>query len=228
MSSSLVSLNTHHVGERCTLNLSRAQTSSRWWYGSRRGRSQLRCRPRLLTMIQNYELYIIDICDFGDVTLEIIGERSGDVLCSPIKSVSVLVSVMQWHNGESIRASLQSEVWAGHSGPVVNVSDRGRHVTSSSLVPLKIRRVGERCIENLSRAQTSSRGCGVVVRRGGCQLRCHPRHLTMVENGEVHRKKRPQRTEQHDVNIHSLTHLGLSKGGHFEMSWMSIVGSRPT
>ncbi|GFX40416.1 hypothetical protein TNCV_4320491 [Trichonephila clavipes] len=34
-----------------------------------------------------------------DVTLEIIGERSGDVLCS-IKAVSVLMPVIQWWNGE--------------------------------------------------------------------------------------------------------------------------------
>ncbi|GFT19653.1 uncharacterized protein TNCV_2535171 [Trichonephila clavipes] len=40
-------------------------------------------------------------------------------------------------------------------------------VTSSSLVPLKTRRVGQRCTLNLSRAETSSRWCGVVVRRGG-------------------------------------------------------------
>ncbi|GFU54904.1 hypothetical protein TNCV_1464121 [Trichonephila clavipes] len=26
----------------------------------------------------------------------------------------------------------------------------------------------------------SSRWCGVVVRRGGCKLRCRPRHLTML------------------------------------------------
>ncbi|GFV95354.1 uncharacterized protein TNCV_4573561 [Trichonephila clavipes] len=39
-------------------------------------------------------------------------------------------------------------------------------VTSSSPVPLKSRRVGQRCTLNLSRAQTSSRWCGVVVRRG--------------------------------------------------------------
>ncbi|GFU72011.1 uncharacterized protein TNCV_1368841 [Trichonephila clavipes] len=42
-------------------------------------------------------------------------------------------------------------------------------VTSSSPVPLKTRRVGQRCTLNLSRAETSSRWCGVVVRRGGCQ-----------------------------------------------------------
>ncbi|GFU34636.1 uncharacterized protein TNCV_1993551 [Trichonephila clavipes] len=39
-------------------------------------------------------------------------------------------------------------------------------VTGSSLVPLKIRHVGQRCTLNLSRAETSSRWCGVVVRRG--------------------------------------------------------------
>ncbi|GFW73585.1 uncharacterized protein TNCV_1540401 [Trichonephila clavipes] len=51
---------------------------------------------------------------------------------------------------------------------VVKVSDHGRHVMSSSPVSLKTRRVGERCMLNLSRAQTSSRWCGVVVRKGRC------------------------------------------------------------
>ncbi|GFW62525.1 glucose dehydrogenase [Trichonephila clavipes] len=40
-------------------------------------------------------------------------------------------------------------------------------VTGSSPVPLKTRRVGQRCTLNLSRAEMSSRWCGVVVRRGG-------------------------------------------------------------
>ncbi|GFW50847.1 uncharacterized protein TNCV_3591291 [Trichonephila clavipes] len=40
-------------------------------------------------------------------------------------------------------------------------------VTGSSPVPLKTRRVGQRCTLNLSRAETSSRWCGGVVRRGG-------------------------------------------------------------
>ncbi|GFY30197.1 uncharacterized protein TNCV_3091041 [Trichonephila clavipes] len=40
-------------------------------------------------------------------------------------------------------------------------------VTSSSPVPLKTRRVGQRCTLNLSRAEMSSRWCGVVVMRGG-------------------------------------------------------------
>ncbi|GFX43464.1 uncharacterized protein TNCV_4874841 [Trichonephila clavipes] len=42
---------------------------------------------------------------------------------------------------------------------------------------------------NLSRAETPSRWCGVVVRRGGGQLRCRPRHLTMVQNYVVRRQK---------------------------------------
>ncbi|GFV46554.1 uncharacterized protein TNCV_3161111 [Trichonephila clavipes] len=39
-------------------------------------------------------------------------------------------------------------------------------VTSSSPAPLKTHRVGQRCPLYLSRAETSSRWCGVVVRRG--------------------------------------------------------------
>ncbi|GFW13572.1 uncharacterized protein TNCV_1210381 [Trichonephila clavipes] len=60
--------------------------------------------------------------------------------------------------------------------------------TSLSPLPLKTRRVGQRCTLNLSRAETSSRWCGVVVRRR-CQLRCCPRHLTMVQNYVVCRQK---------------------------------------
>ncbi|GFS98508.1 hypothetical protein TNCV_3478891 [Trichonephila clavipes] len=60
----------------------------------------------------------------------------------------------------------------------------------------------------MSRAQTSSRWCGVVVRRVGYLLRCRPRHLTLVQNFEV-RRQNPRAAEQCDVNIHSLarTHL---------------------
>ncbi|GFW50990.1 uncharacterized protein TNCV_3592721 [Trichonephila clavipes] len=58
----------------------------------------------------------------------------------------------------------------------VKVSDHDRHVMSSSPVPLKTRRVGLRCTLNLLRAETSSRWCSVVVRGGGCQLRCRPYH----------------------------------------------------
>ncbi|GFW54544.1 uncharacterized protein TNCV_2232181 [Trichonephila clavipes] len=61
---------------------------------------------------------------------------------------------------------VQCRCW-GCGSPVVKVSDNGGNVMSSSPVPLKTRRVGERCTLNLSRAQTSSRWWGVVVRREG-------------------------------------------------------------
>ncbi|GFX10384.1 uncharacterized protein TNCV_1867791 [Trichonephila clavipes] len=43
----------------------------------------------------------------------------------------------------------------------------GGFATSSSPVPLKTHREGQRYTLNLLRAETSSRWCGVVVRRGG-------------------------------------------------------------
>ncbi|GFW93020.1 hypothetical protein TNCV_4209561 [Trichonephila clavipes] len=55
----------------------------------------------------------------------------------------------------------------GRGSQVVKVSDHGWRVMSSSPVPLKTRRVGERCTLNLSSAQASSRWCGVVIRSGG-------------------------------------------------------------
>ncbi|GFX20261.1 uncharacterized protein TNCV_1438201 [Trichonephila clavipes] len=42
-------------------------------------------------------------------------------------------------------------------------------VTSSRPVPLKTCRVWQRCTLNLSRAETSSQWCGVVVRRRGAR-----------------------------------------------------------
>ncbi|GFW48614.1 uncharacterized protein TNCV_4241951 [Trichonephila clavipes] len=60
----------------------------------------------------------------------------------------------------------RSQILEGCGCPVVKVSDHGRHVMSSSPVPLKTRLVGQRCTLNLSRAETSSHWCGVVVRRG--------------------------------------------------------------
>ncbi|GFX07660.1 uncharacterized protein TNCV_4159291 [Trichonephila clavipes] len=56
-------------------------------------------------------------------------------------------------------------------GPVVKVSNHGRHVMNLSPVPLKTSRVGQRCTLNLSRAETSSRWCGVSVRRGSASSR---------------------------------------------------------
>ncbi|GFU67175.1 uncharacterized protein TNCV_3676101 [Trichonephila clavipes] len=76
---------------------------------------------------------------------------------------------------------------------------------SSTPVPLKTRRVRQRCTLNLSGAQTSSRWCGVVASRGG------------ASSGVVHVTspwfkitwsvaKSPRVAEQCDVNIYSLTH----------------------
>ncbi|GFU66474.1 uncharacterized protein TNCV_3807171 [Trichonephila clavipes] len=48
--------------------------------------------------------------------------------------------------------------------PLVKVLDHGRHVMSSSPVPLKIHRVGQRCTLNLSRAETPP--VGVVWQLG--------------------------------------------------------------
>ncbi|GFV75856.1 hypothetical protein TNCV_1454531 [Trichonephila clavipes] len=66
-------------------------------------------------------------------------------------------------NGRTFQLSIDLECIAALH---VKVSDHGRHVISSSPVPLKTRRVGQRCTLNLSRAETSSRWFGVVVRRG--------------------------------------------------------------
>ncbi|GFW08753.1 hypothetical protein TNCV_4299261 [Trichonephila clavipes] len=50
---------------------------------------------------------------------------------------------------------------------VTSISIVAGFVTSSSPVPLKTRRVAQRCTLNLWRAETSSRWCGVVVRKIG-------------------------------------------------------------
>ncbi|GFT41285.1 hypothetical protein TNCV_2009301 [Trichonephila clavipes] len=58
---------------------------------------------------------------------------------------------------------------------------------SSSPVPQKIRRVGQRCTLNPSRAEMSSRWCGVVVRRGGAKAQVPLLViLTIFHHYEVH------------------------------------------
>ncbi|GFV33934.1 uncharacterized protein TNCV_1673481 [Trichonephila clavipes] len=77
---------------------------------------------------------------------------------------------------------------------------------SSSPVPLKTRRVGQRCTLNLSRAETSSRWCGVVVRRGGASSGV----VHVTDHGfqnYVVRRQSPRVAEQCDVNLHSLGKL---------------------
>ncbi|GFX33152.1 uncharacterized protein TNCV_5043191 [Trichonephila clavipes] len=68
---------------------------------------------------------------------------------------------------------------------VVKISDCHEFEPSTTKDP----RVGKRCTFNLSRAQTSSRWCGGVVRKGDFQIRCRLRHLTLAQNYVVRRQK---------------------------------------
>ncbi|GFT88463.1 uncharacterized protein TNCV_262571 [Trichonephila clavipes] len=76
-------------------------------------------------------------------------------------------------------------------------------VASSSPVPLKTRHVGQRCTLNLSRAETSSRSCGVVVRRevasSGVVHVTRPWFKITCSVAKSHRV-----AEQCDVNIQSI------------------------
>ncbi|GFV51005.1 uncharacterized protein TNCV_2540931 [Trichonephila clavipes] len=104
------------------------------------------------------------------------------------------------------------------------VTDHGRHVTCSSPVPLKTCRVGERCTLNLPRAQTSSSWCGVVVRRGGCQLRCRPRHLIMFQNCECHLFKLFFLEDRVNINVALLSYTrsfgdGPRNFDHGQVTW---------
>ncbi|GFT76474.1 hypothetical protein TNCV_3022501 [Trichonephila clavipes] len=66
---------------------------------------------------------------------------------------------------------------------------------SSKLVPLKIHR--EENLMHIKIVKLKRPPVGVVWNPGekgassgeGCQLRCHPRHLTMFQNYEVYRQK---------------------------------------
>ncbi|GFU47808.1 uncharacterized protein TNCV_4465501 [Trichonephila clavipes] len=116
--------------------------------------------------------------------------------------------------------ALQTALLSLRSGPlcVAAVAEWYRYrtvacfVTGSSPVPLKTHRVGQRCTLNLSRAETSSRWCGVVVRRGG------------ASSGVVHVTrpwfkitwsvaKSPRVAEQRDVNIQSINSFISTKKG---------------
>ncbi|GFW70486.1 hypothetical protein TNCV_874071 [Trichonephila clavipes] len=60
-------------------------------------------------------------------------------------------------------SSLLNNLRAFGDGPVAGLPNHGWHVSSSSPVPLKIRRVGQRCTLNLSRAEMSSRCVRALV-----------------------------------------------------------------
>ncbi|GFW32449.1 uncharacterized protein TNCV_676081 [Trichonephila clavipes] len=112
-SSSPVPLKTRRVGQRCTLNLSRAETSSRWTRtkGTATGRNTPEMQSALFQM--------------------------------PSMRTRDVAAVAEWYRYRTVAC----------------------FVTGSSPVPLKTRRVGQRCTLNLSRANVL-RWCGVIVRRG--------------------------------------------------------------
>ncbi|GFS92653.1 uncharacterized protein TNCV_1160971 [Trichonephila clavipes] len=94
-------------------------------------------------------------------------------------------------------------------------------VTSSSPVPLKIRRVGQRCTLNLSRAETSSRWCGVVVRRGvAAQV-----SSTSLDHGSKLRGPSPKALVQlnSDVNIQSINQTQAAPSQRFPVSSRTIA-----
>ncbi|GFX87941.1 uncharacterized protein TNCV_4374061 [Trichonephila clavipes] len=106
--------------------------------------------------------------------------------------------------------------------PVVKVSYHGRNVMSLSPLPLKTRHVGQRCTLNLSRAETSSRWCGVVVRREGCELRCRLRHLTVFQNYVVRGQK--ALVQLNSVTL-IFTHSFLTTGHDFRgvyLYWLRL------
>ncbi|GFY07285.1 uncharacterized protein TNCV_5084721 [Trichonephila clavipes] len=93
---------------------------------------------------------------------------------SPLVRIDSTLNSARYISGHTVerrellqKMSRLSETINGDRGsPVVKVSDHDRHVRSSSPVPLKTHRVAARCTLILSRAQTSSHWCSVVVRRG--------------------------------------------------------------
>ncbi|GFW22281.1 transposable element Tcb1 transposase [Trichonephila clavipes] len=101
----------------------------------------------------------------------------------------------------------------GCGSPVVKVSNHGRHVMSSIPVPLKTRRVGQRCTLNLSRAETSSRwkiGSRVGRNQTTVMWICDRR----MQEGTTDRRGRshsPQcNTSREDRQIVRMRHSGLS------------------
>ncbi|GFT21497.1 uncharacterized protein LOC103524116 [Trichonephila clavipes] len=99
------------------------------------------------------------LCDTGqDMTAAHLDE------CSALNDLNCIVK-----SATLISTPVVSLQTGGCGSPVVKVSDHGRHAMSSSPVPLKARRVGQRCPLNLSRDEMFFRWCGMVVRRVGAR-----------------------------------------------------------
>ncbi|GFT46102.1 hypothetical protein TNCV_2812171 [Trichonephila clavipes] len=80
--------------------------------------------------------------------------------------------------------SIFHQKFSGHGCQVVKVTDSRPACHEFEPSTAEDPPCRERCALNLPRAQTSSRWCGVVVRRGASSG-----HLTMVQNDEVRRQK---------------------------------------
>ncbi|GFW00735.1 hypothetical protein TNCV_2305081 [Trichonephila clavipes] len=74
---------------------------------------------------------------------------------------------------------------SGQSGPSGQSHQLVDGMSLQTVMPLMIHYVEELMHVETIEAQTSSLGCGVDVRRGGCHLRCLPRHLTMAQNDQI-------------------------------------------
>ncbi|GFW98980.1 uncharacterized protein TNCV_1781991 [Trichonephila clavipes] len=99
---------------------------------------------------------------------------TGEPCSNKVAVVEESRSFELWSSDESDTVSGLPHQWEdSESKQVAAVAEWYRYrivaclVTSSSPVPLKTLLVGQRCTLNLSRAETSSRWCGVVVRRRG-------------------------------------------------------------
>ncbi|GFX00797.1 hypothetical protein TNCV_4577641 [Trichonephila clavipes] len=105
---------------------------------------------------------------------------------------------------------------SGRGGLVVKVTDSGLCVMSSSTVPPKTRRVGQRCMLNRSRAQTSSRlpmlrmrvsmSCRGIAAHSYCSAN---RSSRIVTGGKVRAAKRlPRKSHTCSMGLRSGDRAG--------------------
>ncbi|GFX45528.1 transposable element Tcb2 transposase [Trichonephila clavipes] len=112
--------------------------------------------------------------------------------------------------------STQMEGLSASTG--VKVSDHGRHVMSSSPVPLKTRRFGERCTLNLSRARTSSRWSSCTVEQFHSDT-----SLKVVDRRAPNNAKNCQWTTEDDDSARRST--PAPHGGEGPCIFLQAVGS---
>ncbi|GFU62184.1 hypothetical protein TNCV_2474151 [Trichonephila clavipes] len=85
---------------------------------------------------------------------------------------------------------------------------------SSIPVPPKTRRVGQRCTLNLSRAETSSRWCGVVVRRGGASSGLILQGVAEFDRQTQRDDSRQHKNDKSPLNMGSQTTFNRSIVNH--------------